>query len=308
MKKTIKTTLISVVVLLLTVICSGCSNMGENIEKPKEYSNEVQVIVLLGQSNAEGHTWSNYLSKTMGEAKTKEYSNGYDNVQISYACTIADNTSNGEFTSVKLGQGHSVNQFGPEIGIAEQISKLDPKKRVYIVKYAYGGTSLTTQWRPPSCKNTGALYTNAVNYVLEQCSKLEEMDLYPEIKAICWMQGEDDSSGNNYNSYEELERNFVKDLRKDLSYYKPANSEIGFVDGGISDCPAWTQQKVINDAKRKLSQEDENHVFIDTIARGLRYNGEPAGMPDIYHYDSSSMIELGRLFAEELIAKFIDLE
>lgn len=307
-KKKIKIALLCAIVTALVAICSGCNNMNENIETQKEYSNEVQVIVLLGQSNAEGHTWSKYLSKTMGEEKNKEYINGYDNVNISYACTIADNTSNGEFTPVKLGQGHSVNQFGPEIGIAEQLSKIDPKKKVYVIKYAYGGTSLTTQWRSPSSKNTGSLYTNAVNYVLEQCKKLEQMDLYPEIKAICWMQGEDDSSGNNFNSYEELERNFVNDLRKDLAYYKPANSEIGFVDGGISDCPAWTQQKVINEAKKKLSQENQSHIFIDTIAHGLKYNGEPAGMPDIYHYDSSSMIELGRLFAYELIANFIDVE
>ena len=31
-------------------------------EPPKAYSNEVQVILLLGQSNAEGHTQSQYLN------------------------------------------------------------------------------------------------------------------------------------------------------------------------------------------------------------------------------------------------------
>lgn len=300
--------LTSAIIASVAAAASTCNDESENPAKKKEYANEVQVVLLLGQSNAEGHTWSQYLTKTAGEEKALEYAKGYDNVKISYACTIADNTSNGQFTSVKLGQGNSVNQFGPEIGMAEIISKVDPQKRIYIVKYAYGGTSLTTNWRSPSSKNTGTLYTNAVNYVLEQCRKLEEADLYPIIKAICWMQGEDDASGLNYSSYEELERNFVKDIRKDLEYYKPENAEIGFIDAGISDCPAWTQYPIVNAAKKKLSEEDDSHVYIDTIAAGLRYNGEPAGAPDIYHYDSSSEIKLGKLFAEELLAFFLETD
>jgi hypothetical protein len=298
--------LAGVMLTSVAVLITACNSGEDNPPQNKEYSNEVQVVVLLGQSNAEGHTWSQYLTKTVGVEKAQEYATGYDNVKISYACTIADNTSNGQFTTVKLGQGHSLNQFGPEVGIAEKISALDPKKQVYIIKYAYGATSLTTQWRSPSSKNTGALYTNAVNYIKEQCQKLEDMDLYPIIKAVCWMQGEDDSSGLNYNSYEQLERNFVADLREDLSYYKPADAEIGFIDAGISDCPAWTQQAVVNAAKKKLAEEDDSHVFIDTIAAELRYNGEPAGAPDIYHFDSSSEIKLGHLFAQELIAGFLE--
>lgn len=291
-------------------VCSACNKSGADTSQTPEtpvYSNEVQVVVLFGQSNAEGHTWSQYLGKTVGADKAREYAEGYPEVKISYACTVAENTSNGEFTSVKLGQGHSAGQFGPEIGIAEKIARLNPSKPVYIVKYAYGATSLTTDWRSPSSKNTGTLYTNAVNYVLEQCSKLEAMDLYPEIKAVCWMQGEDDSSGLGYAAYEELERNFVADLRKDFAYYKPADAEIGFIDAGISDCPAWTQYKVINGAKAKLAQEDENHIYIDTIAAGLKYNGEPPGTPDIYHFDSASMVKLGHLFAERLTAHFLEI-
>lgn len=280
---------------------------GKTPEPAKEYSNEVQVILLFGQSNAEGHTHSSYLAKTMGEEKTAEYIAGYDNVKISYACTISENTSDNEFVSVKLGQGHSKTQFGPEIGIAEKLSELDPKKQVYIIKYAYGGTSLTTQWRSPSSKNAGSLYKNAVEYTLAQCKKLEEADLYPVIKAICWMQGEDDSNGLSYNSYGELERNFVSDLREAFAYYKPVDAEIGFVDAGISDSTAWKNYKVINDAKRLLSETTESHVYIDTIAANLKYNGEPAGAPDIYHYDSSSMIKLGELFADSLIQNFLGL-
>lgn len=112
----------------LMAVCTACNNNNANnsptTPETPTYSNEVQVVVLLGQSNAEGHTWSQYLTKTVGTEKAKEYADGYDNVKISYACTIAENTSNGEFVPVKLGQGHSVNQFGPEIGMAEKFPHL----------------------------------------------------------------------------------------------------------------------------------------------------------------------------------------
>ena len=275
-------------------------------EPPKVYSNEVQVILLFGQSNAEGHTHSQYLSKTVGEEKAQLYAEGFEEVQIAYANTISQNTSNGQFVPVKLGQGSGIYTFGPEIGIAERIAEIDPEKRVYIIKYAYGGTTLNNEWRSPSSGNAGRLYTGAVEFVLQQLEALEAMDLYPVIKAICWMQGESDASGLSYNLYQALEENFVKDLRKDLAYYKPAEEEIGFIDAGISDLTAWTQYKIVNEAKKNLSELDDYHDFIDTIAAGLKYNAEPVGNPDPYHYDSKYMVQLGYLFADVLLARYIE--
>ena len=275
-------------------------------DPPKVYSNEVQVVLLLGQSNAEGHTYSQYLTKTVGEEKAQLYADGFEAVEISYANTISQNTSNGEFVPVKLGQGTGKDRFGPEIGIAEKIAEIDPEKRVVIIKYAYGGTTLNNEWRSPSSGSTGRLYKGAVEYILQQLELLESMDLYPIVKAVCWMQGESDASGLSYNQYELLEENFVKDLRNDLAYYKPVEGEIGFVDAGISDLPAWTQFLIINQAKQNLSEKDEYHDYIDTIAAGLKYNAEPIGAPDVYHYDSKYMVQLGYLFAEVLLGRYIE--
>ncbi len=304
--------LLAVSMILCFAACGGevattAPTTTQKQEPPKEYSNEVQVVVLLGQSNGEGHTHSQYLPKTVGEEKAALYAQGFEKVKISYACTIANNTSNGQFVPVKLGQGTNVGRFGPEIGMAEKIAELDPQKQVYIIKYAYGGTTLNSQWRSPSSKNTGGLYKGAVEYILQQCQALEEMELYPVIKAVCWMQGESDASGTGFGAYETLEANFVKDLRNDLAYYKPADAEIGFVDAGISQCVAWTHYQEINQAKQNLAAKDENHDYIDTIGAGLKFNAEPAGAPDIYHYDSKSMVELGYLFAQVLLLKYLEV-
>lgn len=296
--------------LMLGFVFSGCAPKEDSSsgggDNGKEYSNEVQVVVLLGQSNAEGHTFSEYLEKTVGEAKTAEYREGYENVKISYNCSFTNNNE-GTYDRVMLGQGGNESKFGPEIGIAEKISALDPVKPVYIIKFAYGGTTLAGRWRSPSSKNTGNLYTSGLDFILYQCRILEERDLYPVIKAICWMQGESDASGNSYNSYKKLEENFVNDLRKDLAFYKDPSSEIGFIDAGISDCPAWTHYEIVNRAKKELAESSNSHVYIDTIAANLKYNGEPAGSPDIFHYDSDSMIKLGHLFGDLLIANFLEV-
>ena len=273
----------------------------------KNCSSEVQIVVLLGQSNMEGHTFERYLEKTVGSEKAKSYKNGFENVKIAYQNSYEYMNSDGKFVPVKTGYGVEVDRFGAEVGIAEKLFSVEFIKPVYLIKYAYGGTSLALAWRSPSSGNTGELYTGAVKYILDRCKALENMGLRPAIKAICWMQGEDDSNTPFYVRYEELERNFVADLRKDLSCYKPFGSEICFVDAGISDCPAWTNYIVVNDAKKSLADADEHHFYIDTIAEGLRYNAEPPEAPDIYHFDSFSEIKLGNLFAQVLLEKCLEV-
>lgn len=264
-------------------------------DSSEEFSNKVQVIVLMGQSNMEGHTYVKYLPNTCTEEKAREYAAGYDDVRIAYQC-LSGNSSSTEFVPVKAGQGKDETRFGPEIGMAEYFHQQKLRDRVCFVKYALGATSLTNHWQPPSTGKAGSLYLGAVSYITQCMQALEAQDLYPEIHAICWMQGEDDSTGSMYNSYLRYEEAFVSDLREDLLYYSSPDG-IGFVDAGISDCPAWTHQKEINDQKKTLSELSELNDYFSTIEEGLRYNGEPAGAPDIYHYDSSSMIRLGTLFA-----------
>ena len=139
-----------------------------------------------------------------------------------------------------------------------------------------------------------------------QCIKtLEDIDLYPEIKAICWMQGENDSNENQYNNYYTYTKNFVHDLREDLKLYMDLDG-IGFLDAAIAAIDVWKEHDIINAAKKKNAEEDELSRYIDTNAEGLATNLEPVGAIDIYHYDSSSMIKLGHLFGEALLDGFID--
>ena len=299
------TFIISIVAVQLLTACSNRGSSEIPSTSSEEENNNAQVVILLGQSNMEGHTYTNYLTKTMTD-KASEYAAGYDDVQISFWNT-GTYTSNGLFTSVKLGQGRSQNHFGPEVGIAETMHNAK-KKNVFLVKYAQGATSLSGHWRSPSSSNSGrpgALYAGAVEYILESMDVLENMGYYPEIKAICWMQGEDDSNGNQYNSYYTYTKAFVSDLRDELRLYMDLDG-IGFLDAAIAANEVWKEHEIINNAKMQNAAEDELSDFIDTNAEGLHTNYEPVGAVDIYHYDSDSMIKLGRLFGNVLKDKYID--
>ena len=277
-----------------------------NLNKSELSDNRAQIIVLLGQSNAEGNSHSKYLSSSVGEAKAREYFAGYDNVKISFINSDFLNTSDYRFVSVTADQGYTVERFGPELGMAEKISGAELDFPTYIIKYTYGGTAIKDEWRPPSCKGKiGHLYTETVEYVTKQCELLRSMGLDPVIKAICWMQGESDAERENFEDYTFLEGGLKTDLRNAFAKYKPEDAEIAFVDAGISDCPAWIERVKVNDSKRELSLKDEYHDYIDTIAAALPYDKEPEGEADIFHYDCLGSIKLGHFFAEVLINKYL---
>ena len=187
-----KTNLLISIFLLLGLSSCKISNSSSfnsnssisNSTIQEEKNNNIDVIILTGQSNAEGHTWNNELFKNVEKAQAKQYIDGYDNVKIRFNCNNGLNYCK-DFQSVKLGYGLSTNQFGPEIGMAEYLNDVHEflNNDVYIIKYAVGGTSLYSDWRSPSSSTnntqTGKLYTNLINYIDESIDLLNKQDLVP---------------------------------------------------------------------------------------------------------------------------------
>lgn len=288
---------------LLLVGCGKETTKESNVppSTTEEDDKTAQVILMYGQSNMEGNSYKQYLVQTVGKDKTLEYTNGYDNVLISYETANTYSNSNHQFVPVKLGQGYSNDRFGPEVGMAEILSKQELKHPVYLIKFAYGATNLYSQWNPST---TGNLYQSAITYTLEQLGVIESLGYTPEVKAICWMQGEADSTTDYYQNYADNESGFITSLRQEFDSY--ASKEIGFIDAGISDSSAWTHYQEINKAKEQVAEESENNIYFSTIEEGLTYNKEPIPNIDYYHYDSDSMIKLGHLFSEKALGNFLE--
>jgi len=312
--------LITLMVVLTMASCvanpnSGNQDAGNNnqddIDDTEE--NAVNVIILCGQSNAEGHTWVSNLQKTNPVLYNK-YLGGNDNsrVRIKYRVdALSTRRGNETFELVKLDMGFRSTQtdfrFGPEIGMTEVFDSANLSRDLYIIKYTHGGTSLYDRWHSTnSPKGEGPLYSGLVDFVWDAIGMLEEEGLYPFIKAICWMQGEADATAShgdyasNYESYEDM---FINDLDEAFSYYKENETDtIKFISAGISNY--WTYYVTVNNAKRANAAKDPtNRYFIDTVDLDLKYNTEPSvSNPDRYHFDSLSMIELGKAFANAILS------
>lgn len=307
----------------LSTLCSCVGNVSSSFESSNEnpsanlsdtsseeefvIDNKANVILLFGQSNMEGESYRIHLEKNVSKYKFLEYQNGYKDILISYHIPWNPaQQSKGHFLPVALGQGGQDDRFGPEVGMAEYLHH-NNYEDVYFVKYAYGGTSLRKNWRSPSSGGqVGELYLGAVEYVMSAMTKLEEMGLYPEIQAICWMQGESDADGASVSQYDgsyyDLQKKFMEDLRNEFVYYGNPKG-IGFIDAGISSCSYWKFSEQLNADKERLAQESELNRYFSTS--DLEYKNEPSYGADDAHYDSVSEIILGNRFAQ-YVAEFLD--
>ena len=298
---------------LKAYVCSECNSV--------DMRSPVKVAVLSGQSNAVGYSVSKYLKNSgspVSAEKYEQYKNGYENVLIRYnnndgaSEEFKHTTSGNNFVTVKLGQGVGLQYpssypdgaFGAEVGIAERWNKTYPDETLYIIKYAYGGTTLYSDWRSPSSAareglSVGAQYDKMTAYVRSSIALMEQAGLAPEIQAFIWMQGESDAEYHYYTYYNRYDE-FVCDVRGELSDYS-VEKGLAFIDGGIS--AYWTNYQKINDIKREYSLGANKNYFIDTVAAGLTYDKDNG---DYAHFDSVPMLKLGDMFGAALIESVED--
>jgi len=271
--------------------------------------NYAEIIVLAGQSNAVGVGHRAYLTQHFDTVTYNHFLNGYDNIRIRF---YAHNQKNTNFEKVTFGQAElNRDTFGPEVGIADYFGQRYKDREIVIVKCAFGSTSLAHDWAGPvdryvtsngvTVRPVGGDFNREAGWCLDELYALLDESIaalkadgyVPVISGFCWMQGENDASTNNNTAaYGDRYRRMINDFS---TRYESYASDCIYVDGGISTI--WKNYQAINEFKRAYAAESENRVFIDTIAEGLTTHNEPAGSPDIYHYDSDSVIKLGRLFA-----------
>lgn len=257
-----------------------------------------KVVLLYGQSNATGVASNEYLKQNDFEAFSVA-SSGYDSVKINFITENGGNSSGGKFVPCKLGQAANANYFGPEVGIADILSKTYANETVFIIKYSWGGTVLDFQWLNGNY-GKGELYEAANSFTVTSLEYLKKKGYKPIIEAVCWMQGESDSiSDDMANKYYKNTEKLVGYLKADLKGY--TDGDFKFIDAGIAEIDAWVKHDAVNTAKKNYAETHENCYYFSTAEMGLTTLNEPAGKPDIAHYDSTSMLKLGRKFGEFIV-------
>ena len=262
-------------------------------------SKPAKVFILIGQSNASGCSYVSYLEKGITKEKYAEFEAGYKNVLINYSIDDQRSTSGGAFVKTDLTCGVDEGYFGPEVGMAEVLSSAFEGETVFILKFTMSGYSLNYHWlydyKRASIYN--AFYTFSEAYL----EYLQSVGYNPTVEAICWMQGESDTSEYKAGKYYDNTVAFVSYLREDFGRYTPERG-IYFIDAGISSSPyCLPSYPEINEAKKCFSDQSDLNLYFSTIDAGLTTLYEPVEEPDLGHYDALCELELGRMFGEQIV-------
>jgi hypothetical protein len=209
----------------------------------------LKVFILCGQSNMQGHAHVKTFSVMPMDPKTAPiYEDMTDKDGEPIVCEDVWISSIGSSAEEKTGQltaGYGAEKNGPKIGpeftFGITMNKL-LKEPILIIKTAWGGKSLHTDFRPPSTgpspkagdsDATGHYYRLMVEHINKVLGDIKRV--YPdydekagyELAGFVWFQGWNDMvdggaypnryQPGGYDAYTDVLVKFIKDVRKDLS-------------------------------------------------------------------------------------------
>ena len=308
-------------VVLLCLLLWGCAGAGENASTvdttawlnmqtdfpmsdtlPDGHGQQVKVILLIGQSNATGCSLTSYLQQGVSQEDYTEFTEGYDSVRIHFSLDDGKYSSHGAFVPVDVNCAAGEGCFGPELGMAQVLSQAFPDETVFILKYSMSGYSLHHHWLCDGQR--GSIYEAFLSFAKSSLEYLQENNYDPRIGAICWMQGESDTTDFKASRYLDNQTAFASYLRADLADWEEEGG-IYFIDAGISSSPyCLPAYPAINEAKERFAALSPLNLYFSTIDAGLTTLYEPVENPDLGHYDALSELKLGQLFGQYIVKSY----
>lgn len=246
--------------------------------------NDLDVFIVLGQSNAEGFCfWSNLDPGSQSVDRTNN---------LMYLASLTGGTTwvPGNFSQINPGTNTSweiPGCFGSEVGFSDTIKNLVDTassatftKRPAMVKFAKGGTSLAFDWDPLGGSNY--MYDGWQSTLSDFQTKLSNAGYTYNIRGIIWFQGEQDSfNQTNADNYETNLTNFIADVRSDIG-----NPTLPFVIAKIKWEPG--NDPGYETEVRTAQQNVANALTHVAILDAANYTRQ-----DNVHLDSDSMYQYG---------------
>lgn len=284
---------------------------------PMTQAEEFDLYYLGGQSNMDGYGTNGDLPDELNAT--------FENTWIFHGNTEADSKPvDGRGIWEQLKPGHGVgfksdgkvnqlsNRFGVELSFARALQKKSPNRKVAIIKYSRGGTSIHQDaagrfgcWEPDFELGEGAgkginqydHFLATMRYALRNTDvdgDGEPDKLVP--RGIVWMQGESDAgSAEIAGTYEANLKRLMDLIRASLH-----RDDLPVVIGRISDSGKDEKDGKVWDFGDQVRAAQESFAGKDTAAAVVK-STDKYGYSDPWHYDSAGYIDLGKEFAEAMM-------
>lgn len=270
-----------------------------------EAGEEVKVFLMAGQSNMAGQADADGLTGTLAGYKRAQPG---VNIWRSYQDEndTAGSTNGWVPLAPELGNFYHLRNdpdprlrgfepsFGPEVSFGKAVSTALPDEDIYIIKHAWGATSLASGWDPVAGIKSGVmtgnngtpglqynLFTGTVSAALKS---LDDAGTQYEVAGMLWLQGESDAiHAASDKAYEANLTAFIAKVRENYG------NDLPFIIARIN--PEWGgAESKTRAAQQSVAEATEGVYWFDTDAFS-----RPAGN---VHYDTPGQIELGRAFAD----------
>lgn len=249
-----------------------------------DYS-EVDVFIVLGQSNAHGYSfWSN-LSQSLKDVDRNNnlmYQGTLDVDLVTWLAGTWEQIDPPTNTSWEF-----ADCFGPEVGFSDTIKNLVDTgasttftKSPAMVKFAKGGSNLVIDWDPTDPNNY--MYDGWISTLNDFKTKLTNGGYTYNIRGVIWFQGETDASSLvAANAYEANLTSFIAQLRSDVG-----DPNLPFVISKIKwepgQDPGWETE--VRTAQQNVADALVNVSILDAANYTRKDN---------VHLDAASMYQYG---------------
>jgi Carbohydrate esterase, sialic acid-specific acetylesterase len=250
----------------------------------------VKLIILAGQSNMEGHAVVDLAGKDYNDGKGTLVSlmNGPSGAArfghlrspdgkwvVRTDVFVRYQRESQPLLKGPLGLGFSVygdqHHFGPELQFGHVIGSR-VENPVLLVKTAWGGKSLYTDFRPPSSGGeTGKYYKLMVTQVREAIANLGQdfpsiIDRKVELAGLVWYQGWNDGVDpkNAIPEYEQNLVNLIKDFRKEINAPKLPVIVAELTGPWVQAPDSWDTLRKAQEAATKRPEFSSNVLFVPT--------------------------------------------
>ena len=267
---------------------------------------EIQIVLLGGQSNMEGH--GNY--DALDTASLLRVQKASEKVLLATRdLKKKEPVPLTGYNGWKSKKYNFSKHFGPELFSGAVLSEKYPEKDFLLIKTAVGGTSLYGAWNPNWTKEKAMvaekgeqrqkmqLYKSHLKNIKSNLAALDAKGIPYRIIGMLWLQGESDTGSEvKAKSYQDNLEKLINSYRQEFEI-----ENMPFILGQINILPKKFKEgpAIVRKAMQSVADIDENVSIINTTSE-LPWDDYPKHSDNV-HYNTEGQKRLGIAFAKALI-------